>query len=59
MSLLEPRIADPSRIHGPRQLTDLYLLALAVHRSGRFVTFDTSVPMSAIKGAEKRHIVTL
>ena len=59
VSLLEPRIADASRIHGPRQLTDLYLLALAVHRSGRFVTFDTSVPMSAIKGAEKGHIVAL
>jgi hypothetical protein len=59
VSLLEPRIADPSRIHGPRQLTDLYLLALAVHRGGRFVTFDASVPVSAIKGAEKKHIVVL
>jgi toxin-antitoxin system PIN domain toxin len=59
VSLLEPRIADPSRIHGPRQLTDLYLLALAVSRGGRFVTFDGSVPVSAIKGAERRHIVAL
>ena len=59
VSLLDPRIADASRIHGPRQLTDLYLLALAVHRGGRFVTFDASVSISAIKGAEKRHIVAL
>lgn len=59
VSLLEPRIADASRIHGPRQLTDLYLLALAVHRGGRFVTFDASVSASAIRGAEKRHIVAL
>lgn len=59
VSLLEPRIADASRIHGPRQLTDLYLLALAVSRGGRFVTFDASVPLSAIKGAEKRHLVAL
>lgn len=59
VSLLEPRIADATRIHGPRQLTDLYLLALAVSRDGRFVTFDTSVPLSAIKGAEKRHLVAL
>jgi hypothetical protein len=59
VSLLEPRIADASRIHGPRQLTDLYLLALAVSRDGRFATFDTSVPVSAIKGAEKKHLVTL
>ena len=59
VSLLEPRIAEVSRIHGPRHVTDLYLLALAVHRDGRFVTFDASVPVSAIKAAEKRHLVTL
>ena len=59
VSLLDPRIADASRIHGPRQLTDLYLLALAVHRGGRFVTFDASVTLSAIRGAERRHIVAL
>ena len=59
VTLLDPRIADPSRIHGPRQLTDVYLLALAVRRGGRFVTFDASVPLSAITGAEKKHIVAL
>lgn len=59
ISLLEPRIADASRIHGPRQLTDLYLLALAVRRSERFVTFDASVPVSAIRGAEPRHTLVL
>lgn len=59
VSLLEPQTADASRIHGPRQLTDLYLLALAVRRSGRFVTFDASVPVSAVRGAEKRHILAL
>jgi predicted nucleic acid-binding protein len=59
VNLLEPRIADVSRIHGPRQMTDLYLLALAVHRGGRFVTFDASLSVSAIKGAEKKHVVAL
>ena len=59
VSLLDPRVADASRIHGPRQLTDLYLLALAVRRDGCFVTFDASVPASAIKGAEKRHMIIL
>lgn len=59
VSLLDSRVADPGRIHGPRQLTDLYLLALAVRRSGRFVTFDASVSREAIKGAEKKHVVVL
>ncbi|HXJ78195.1 MAG TPA: TA system VapC family ribonuclease toxin [Candidatus Methylomirabilis sp.] len=59
VSLLDPRIADASRIHGPRQLTDLYLLALAVRKGGRFVTFDAGIPLSAIMGAEKRHLLAL
>ncbi len=59
VSLLDSRIADPTRIHGPRQVTDLYLLALAVRRGGCFVSFDSSIPRSAIKHAEKKHLVTL
>ncbi len=59
VSLLDPHVADVGRIHGPRQLTDLYLLALAVSRGGRFVTFDAGLPMSAIEGADRRHLVVL
>jgi hypothetical protein len=59
LSLLDPRVADRSRIHGPRQVTDLYLLALAVHQGGCFASFDASIPRTAIKGAEKKHLVTV
>ena len=59
ISLLDSRVADRTRIHGPRQVTDLYLLALAVRRGGCFVSFDASIPRTAIKGAEKQHLVTL
>ena len=59
ISLLDPDIADASRIHGPRQLTDLYLLALAVRRDGRFVTFDRSIALDAIHGAQPRHLFLL
>ena len=59
VSLLDARIADPMRIHGPRQLTDVYLLALAVSRGGQFVTFDSAIPREAAKGAERRHILVL
>lgn len=59
ISLIDAAVADPSRIHGPRQLTDLYLLALAVRHNGQFVTFDASVALDAIKGAEKKHLVVL
>ena len=52
-------LLDSARIHGPRQVTDLYLLALAVYHEGRFVTFDTGVTLSAVRGAQKRHLLSL
>jgi toxin-antitoxin system PIN domain toxin len=59
VSLLDSGVADRTRIHGPRQVTDLYLLALAVRHRGCFVSFDSSIPLSAIKAAEKKHLVAL
>ena len=57
--LLDERVADATRIHGPRQITDLYLLALAVRHHGTFVTFDGSIAVNAVHGAVKRHLTTL
>lgn len=59
ISLLDPRVADAARVHGPRQITDVYLLALAVRHGGRFVTFDASVAADAVRGVGKQHIVAL
>lgn len=59
VSLLDAKVADSTRIHGPRQLTDLYLLALAVRHEGQFITFDTSVSVEAVRRAEKKHLLTL
>ena len=56
LSLLDPAIVDTTRIHGPRQLTDIYLLALAVRHRGRLVTFDESIAVDAIRGATKKHL---
>jgi uncharacterized protein len=59
VSLLDERVADTSRVHGPRQLTDLYLLALAVHNRACLVTFDSSIAIDAIQGASSKHLVKL
>jgi toxin-antitoxin system PIN domain toxin len=37
----------------PSDLTDLYLLALAVKRGGQFVTLDRSVPTHRIRGGKE------
>jgi toxin-antitoxin system PIN domain toxin len=59
ISLLDAKTSISTRIHGPRQITDLYLLALAVRHGGQLVTFDTSVVIDAIIGAEKKHVQVL
>ena len=59
LSLLDRRVADPRHIHGPKQITDLYLLALAVKSGGRLATFDDAIPLSAIPGAAKRHLAII
>lgn len=39
-------------VQGAKQLTDLYLVALAVQQRGRFVTFDQRIRWAAVRGAE-------
>lgn len=59
ISLLDDALVDPSRVHGPRQLTDVYLLALTVHHGGLFATFDHAIPIGAVRGARAEHLVEL
>lgn len=59
ISLIDESIADRTRIHGPRQVTDLYLLALAVRHGGRLVTLDSSIALSAVRGAGPEHLVVI
>ena len=51
-SLLTPGVVDWKHVSGPKQITDLYLLALAVRNEGRFVTFDRRVQPRAVPAAE-------
>ena len=59
ISLLDGARLHHGRMHGHRQLTDLYLLALAVAHEGRFVTFDARVPLNAVRGALAGHLVSI
>lgn len=44
VSLTDPEQFDQVHILGPKQLTDIYLLALAVNNGGRLATFDRAFP---------------
>ena len=59
LSLLDMQRFVREQILGPKQLTDVYLLALAVKNDGRLVTFDRTIPVGAVRGAEPPHIVVI
>jgi hypothetical protein len=59
VSLLNSARIDTSRIHGPRQLTDVYLLALACAQNGRFVTLDHSVSIGAVIDAKPKNLLKI
>jgi toxin-antitoxin system PIN domain toxin len=59
ISLLDRDRIEETGTLGSKQVTDVYLLALAVGREGRFVTFDRSVPLNLVRGARKRDLVVL
>jgi toxin-antitoxin system PIN domain toxin len=59
VSLLDAAVIDRSRLHGSRQVTDAYLLALAVAHEGSFVTFDRSIPTTVVAGAVDSHLVVV
>ncbi len=59
ISLLNPDIVDSTRIHSPRQLTDIYLLALAGENEAKFVTCDSGIPLAAVRKATANNLTVL
>jgi toxin-antitoxin system PIN domain toxin len=59
ISILDGLKFNHPHIHSPRQLTDLYLLGLAVKNHGCLVTFDQRIPLSAVNGARPGHLAVL
>ena len=49
----------PAHVQGYRQLTDIYLLALAVRNDGRLATFDRGIPLSSVSGAGADHLALI
>lgn len=56
ISLADDQLFSVEYARGPQQLTDIFLLGLAVWRGGRLVTFDPKVPLSAVRGATRAHL---
>lgn len=59
ISLLSEGHIDQTMLLSSRQLTDTYLLALAVENDCRLATFDQSIPTAAVIGARPGNLVVL
>ena len=59
VSLLDERRFDTDELLGHRQVTDAYLLGLALQHRLRFVTFDAILPKRVVRGAGSASVVVL
>lgn len=53
---LRDEVLDWGRISGHNQITDAYLLALAVRNVGALASFDQGIALSAVRGAKPEHL---
>jgi toxin-antitoxin system PIN domain toxin len=59
VTVRDAKLFQSASIRDHSQLTDIYLLALATTNQGALVTFDRSIPTSAVTGANSDHILLL
>ena len=59
ISLATDELVSRQRLVGYRQVTDVHLLSLAVHRGGRLVTFDRGIVQLVGEGRDPRSVVEL
>ena len=57
IGLLDSPLVDRGRLLASDQVTDTYLLALAVRHGGRLATFDRRLVTSAVRGGEAARFV--
>ncbi|MCR4304889.1 MAG: VapC toxin family PIN domain ribonuclease [Gallionella sp.] len=59
VSLLENGVVEWQRMLGHRQVTDAYLLSLAMRHGGRLVTLDRRIDFDAVRGAQPDQLIVL
>ena len=56
VSLLDTQVFKSAHLLGHNQITDVYLLALAVRNEGVFLTMDGGISLQPVLGAQRRHL---
>jgi uncharacterized protein len=56
VTVLDRRRFRWKHVQGHRQITDVYLLALALSNQGRLATFDSTIFLRAVEGAKAQNL---
>ena len=59
LSLRDEKIFASDRLLASRQLTNIYLLALAAKNSGRLATFDRGISLASVRIAKPENLIVL
>ena len=59
VSIADDALFNVTAMAGHRQITDVYLLGLATRRKGHLVTFDRSIPLKAVIGADRESLTLI
>ncbi len=59
VSLCDASRFDLEQVAGARQVSDAYLLALAVINGGRLATLDRGIPLASVSGATAQNLVLI
>jgi hypothetical protein len=59
VSLLDTALFNHSFIRGHRQVSDVYLLGVAVANGGTLATFDRTIPLAAVTGAGRHTLAVI
>jgi uncharacterized protein len=59
VSLTDASVFDHRFLLGPKQITDTYLLGLAVFNKGRLVTLDRGIVLPSVRNAKSENLVVL
>lgn len=59
LNIVENEVINWRHLQGHRQLTDAYLLALAIHNNAKFVTLDNRIDYLYVKNAQLSDTIIL
>lgn len=59
VSLLDAHRFETTKLLSHKQITDLFLIGMAIHHDVKLLTFDRNIPTHAAVGFKDRHLIVI